>query len=305
MDVRLLEKSGYTHFEQEDQGNVGVAAMSREKEAGAEALRVVITGGSKGLGYALAGEFLRAGDRVVLCGRDGTALDAACGSLRAACSGAWLASYPCDVADPVQASGFAAFVRSELGGVDRWINNAGTAGARKRPLWELDGCDIAATCATNLTGTMLMCAEALRIMHEQPTTVRPSYHIFNMGFSVAGASFSRSALHHKASKRGVAEVTAFLHRELKAASWRSIGVHEVSPGLVLTDLLLRDASVESQRILAILARDPATVAARLVPKLRYPDAAFSHIRTEPLLFMLLRVALHLPRLFKPVASVSP
>jgi NAD(P)-dependent dehydrogenase (short-subunit alcohol dehydrogenase family) len=32
---------------------------------------VVITGGSKGVGRALAAEFLRAGDRVVICGRKG------------------------------------------------------------------------------------------------------------------------------------------------------------------------------------------------------------------------------------------
>lgn len=43
---------------------------------------VVITGATKGVGFAMAREFLRRGDRVCICGRSQTRLDAAVGALR-------------------------------------------------------------------------------------------------------------------------------------------------------------------------------------------------------------------------------
>ena len=50
--------------------------------------RVVITGGSRGFGFALAQEFLRMGDSVALCGRDAGRLEAAVAALRAECGDA-------------------------------------------------------------------------------------------------------------------------------------------------------------------------------------------------------------------------
>ena len=49
---------------------------------GAAATGVVITGATKGVGFAMAREFLRRGDRVCICGRSQTRLDAAVGALR-------------------------------------------------------------------------------------------------------------------------------------------------------------------------------------------------------------------------------
>lgn len=47
-----------------------------------------------------------------------------------------------------------------------------------------------------------------------------------------------------------------------------VGVHELSPGLVLTDLLLRDTSPALRRFFNALAEEPETVAEALVPLMR-------------------------------------
>ena len=259
-------------------------------------LGVVITGGSKGLGYALASGFLAAGDRVVLCGRNPGRLEDALHSLRQAVPGGEVHGIVCDVGEPSAGTLLADFAVSRLGRVDRWINNAGTAGLLKRPLWELEGEDIRETCSTNLAGTIVMCAAAVRVMQRQPSTKKPCYHIFNMGFSSVGAALSRSAVPHKASKRGVAEVTHFLSGELKAAGVTSIGVHELSPALVLTELLLRDATESASRFLRVIAEKPEKVAAVLVPKIRAIEGRNSRLRYEPLAKTFFRIFVGMRRI---------
>ena len=263
--------------------------------SGVSSLGIVITGGSKGLGYALAFRFLAAGDRVVICGRNEQRLEEALAALRQAFPEGEVHGVGCDAGDPGAGKVLADFAVERLGKVDRWINNAGTAGLMKRPLWELDSNDIFETCTTNLSGTMLMCAEAVNIMKRQPSSGKPCYHIFNMGFSTIGAAFSRSAVHHKASKRGVAEVTRFLSRELKDACLNSIGIHELSPGLVLTDLLLQDATEEAVKALKLIAKTPDKVASILVPKIRAVTSRNSRLRYESLPKMLFRIFITLSR----------
>ena len=101
---------------------------------------------------------------------------------------------------------------------------------------------------------------------------------------------------HKASKRGVAEVTHFLAREIKEAGKTSIGVHELSPGLVFTDLLLRDASPQAIKLFKVLAEPPDKVAARLVPIIRSIAGSNHHIRYQPLLMTFLKMVYGAPQL---------
>ena len=251
-------------------------------------LGVVITGGSAGLGYALASAFLSAGDRVVICGRNLHRLEMALQSLHQAFPRGEVYGMVCDVGCPDGGSALAGFAFHRLGRVDRWINNAGSAGQLKRPLWELDSEDIMETCTTNLSGSIVMCAEAVKLMMNQPPSPQAIYHIFNMGFSSIGAAFSRSAVHHKASKRGVAELTHFLAGELKSAGQTSIGVHQLSPGLVLTELLLKDASPEAKRFFGVVAESPYKVADTLMPKIRSITGRNRTIRYQPLMVTLLR-----------------
>ncbi len=87
--------------------------------------RAVVTGGSKGLGRAIAAELLAEGAGVAICSRNEAELEAAAAELRK--PGGTVFARPCDVTDPGQVTAFVDAAASELGGVDVLVNNAGAA----------------------------------------------------------------------------------------------------------------------------------------------------------------------------------
>jgi chlorophyll(ide) b reductase len=111
-----------------------------------ERLGVVVTGGSGGLGFAFASGFLEAGDRVVICGRNTEKLEHALLDLSGRDPAGSVYAAVCDVSNAADLKDFSLFVKDKPGRVDRWINNAGSAGTRKRHLWELDEFDICEVC---------------------------------------------------------------------------------------------------------------------------------------------------------------
>lgn len=82
--------------------------------------RVLITGGSSGLGLLLAREFRRRGCRVAICARDGGDLETARRQL-----GGDVVTAVCDVGDADAVQGLVNDVSARLGGIDVLVNNAG------------------------------------------------------------------------------------------------------------------------------------------------------------------------------------
>jgi NAD(P)-dependent dehydrogenase (short-subunit alcohol dehydrogenase family) len=84
---------------------------------------VLITGGSRGLGFLLAREFAREGCRVAICARNELELQRAKVELEG--NGVEVLTIPCDVADRAQAERMVDEVSRHWGGVDILVNNAG------------------------------------------------------------------------------------------------------------------------------------------------------------------------------------
>jgi NAD(P)-dependent dehydrogenase (short-subunit alcohol dehydrogenase family) len=80
----------------------------------------VVTGGSRGLGFAIAQELLDHGARVAICARGEEQLERARARL-----GAGVVAVPCDVSDRAQVEAFLAEVEGRLGPLDVLVNNAG------------------------------------------------------------------------------------------------------------------------------------------------------------------------------------
>ncbi|GAQ87774.1 Chlorophyll b reductase [Klebsormidium nitens] len=225
---------------------------------------VVITGSSKGIGLALAKQFLAAGDRVCLCARDTSQLEAQCKEFEKEYPGQTLA-WATDVTKAAEVADLANFAKQAMGHVDVWINNAGTNAYTYKPLVENSDEDIEQIVATNTLGVMLCCRQAIKLMQKQGSRG----HIFNMDGAGADGNPTPRFAAYGATKRGLAQFTKSLQAELKLLEISNVTVHNLSPGMVTTDLLMAGADRQQARFfINALAEPPDVVADFLVPRIR-------------------------------------
>jgi 3-oxoacyl-[acyl-carrier protein] reductase len=84
--------------------------------------RVVVAGGSRGIGRSIALGFAGAGAAVSICARGQAGLDATAGEIKAL--GARVHAAPCDLADKESIAAYVSAAAASLGGVDILVNNA-------------------------------------------------------------------------------------------------------------------------------------------------------------------------------------
>jgi 3-oxoacyl-[acyl-carrier protein] reductase len=95
--------------------------------------KAIVTGGSKGLGKAIAAELMTEGASVVICSRHADELDVTAAKLteqaasRAGAGAGTVTAMVCDVTDPEQVTEFTSRAVADLGGLDILVNNAGGA----------------------------------------------------------------------------------------------------------------------------------------------------------------------------------
>src|SRR5437667_153577 len=91
---------------------------------GLRSKNVVVTGGSRGIGRAIALAFADEGANVAICARGEDALVATADELRQ--KKVKVFARPCDIADTKMLDGFLEATRDALGGIDVLVNNAAT-----------------------------------------------------------------------------------------------------------------------------------------------------------------------------------
>jgi len=189
-------------------------------------LRVLVTGGSRGLGRAISVAFARAGHRVL-----------ACASGAAAGGDQVIEVLRCDVSDPQQVASLMARMRDKHGGVDVLVNNAGVSGPTAA-IEDISTDDWLRTLGINLTGPFLCARAAAPLMKAQKSGV-----ILNIATtSVRVALPFRTP--YVASKAGLHGLTRALARELGPYNIRC---NTVSPGMVDND---RNRRIREQRAAA-------------------------------------------------------
>jgi NAD(P)-dependent dehydrogenase (short-subunit alcohol dehydrogenase family) len=167
--------------------------------------RVVVTGGTSGIGEATCRRFAEEGAHIV-----SIALDGADGNIS------------CDVSDTEQVARAFAQVDETLGGVDVLVANAGIS--LRRPFLEIGGDDWQRVFDVNLTGVFNCAQQAARRM--------PDGGVILMTASTNGLSGHPLYADYNASKAGVILLARTLARELAP----TIRVNAVCPGYVLTPM---------------------------------------------------------------------
>jgi chlorophyll(ide) b reductase len=236
--------------------------------APARSYNVVITGGSKGAGKALARKFLESGDNVVICSRDSKRVNAAVEELRAglpAGSKNTVVGMPADVARASDMSAVAVFAKESFGTVDIWVNNAGTNAYSFKPFFEQQDEDIASVVTTNILGVMYGTKAAINAMKGQPK----GGHIFNMDGAGADGNATPRFAAYGATKRSLDQLNKSIRAELSIAKISNVGVHAISPGMVTTELLMAGGDNKFSRLMInCLAETPEDMANFLVPRIR-------------------------------------
>src|SRR3954454_8782905 len=173
---------------------------------------VLVTGGNRGIGRAIAEAFLANGDRVAVTTRSGGAPDGAL-DLR------------CDITDPEQVDAAFADAEEALGPVEVLVANAGITADTL--LLRMSEEDWSSVIDTNLTGTFRLAKRAAKGMLRQR---RGRIILIS---SVVGLLGSAGQVNYAASKAGLVGMARSLARELGS---RAITTNVVAPGFVETDM---------------------------------------------------------------------
>ncbi len=181
----------------------------------------VVTGGSKGIGYAIAESLLQADAAVFICGRDKSDLKQALEKLSAF---GRVDGEICDVRDEDQVQMMLGECERVFGGVDILVNNAGI-GIIGKTVEEMPGDEFRQTLETNLFGVFYACHHAIPLMKK-----RGGGYIFNIS-SLAGQNAHPKMAAYNASKFGLNGFSEALMQEVRADN---IKVSAICPGSVNT-----------------------------------------------------------------------
>jgi gluconate 5-dehydrogenase len=184
--------------------------------------RALVTGSSRGVGFALAGALAGAGADVILNSRDTAALGEA--AARLAESGARVRAVAFDVTSPESTRDAVDWIEGEVGAIDVLVNNAGLQ--HRAPLEEFPPEKFDRIVATNLTAPFLVAQAVAHWM-----IPRGGGRIINVCSVLSGLAHA-SATPYAASKAAVANLTRGM-----AAEWarHGINVNGIAPGYVRTE----------------------------------------------------------------------
>lgn len=227
--------------------------------------RVVITGSTRGLGLALAREFLFRGCAVVVSGRTREAVSSAEATLRSERPGAVVHGHACDTGSASQVQSLWDAARETLGGVDHWINNAGI-GQPMVPIWDVEPALMESIFRTNVLGVLHGARAAVRGMIEQGSGA-----VWFMEGHGSNGRIMKGLSVYGASKRALRYVARALAVETRGTG---VLVGALSPGIMITDFTMKqldrrnpEAWERTRKVFNILGDTPQTVAAFLVPRI--------------------------------------
>ena len=202
----------------------------------------VITGGTRGIGYATAEAFLREGAKVIVCGSNKDSADKAAADLRAKFPGSTVAGISPNLANLQDVRSIFKTVTGIYGCIDILVNNAGVS--ESTPFTEYTEETFDRVMDLNVKGVFNATRAASECMVPRKTGVILSTS------SMVSISGQPSGFAYPASKFAVNGLTVSLARELGP---KGIRVNAVAPGIIETDMM---KAVPKEVIEPMIARIP-------------------------------------------------
>ena len=200
----------------------------------------IVTGGARGIGFAIAERFLESGAMVTLLDRDKAALAEAAAALGN--KGA-VATQLADVTDEASMQRAFDAAAKQFGKVDIMVNNAGIAGKNFK-VWECPAEEFRQVVEIDLIGVFIGCKIASAHM------LKNKYgRIVNVA-SIAGKEGNPNASHYSAAKAGVIALTKSLGKELATSG---VLVNCITPAAARTDIFKQ---ITQQHIDYMLSKIP-------------------------------------------------
>jgi len=185
---------------------------------------VVVTGGNRGIGYAIAERFAKEGAGVVIASVEEHVHEAA--KAMASATNAKVSAVLCDVTSVADVKNLYSVAYEQFGSIDISIQNAGIITIKKiEDLTEKQWDD---TMEVNTKGVFLCCQEAIRYMRKSGKGGK----LINTASGQARDGFIYTP-HYAASKFGVMGMTQSLAKEL---ALEDITVNAICPGIITTDM---------------------------------------------------------------------
>jgi len=205
----------------------------------------VVTGGSKGIGYGIAEEFVREGAKVVICSRNRTQGEAACEALKSL--GGEVVYTSCDVADLAQLESLVTTATDNFGRLDIYVANAGINDPDKTHYLDIAPEQYDKIMDVNLRGMFFGGQYAARQLVKQGE----GGAIINIS-SVNAYLALDSQMVYTTSKGAIQQLTKV---QAVALAQHGIKVNAMAPGPIETDLMRRVGS-DPQLYNTVISRTP-------------------------------------------------
>ena len=184
----------------------------------------IVTGGARGIGFAIARRLLDSGARVSLWDRDTDALHQASQALNL---GDRVHLQTVNLTDPSDVDRAAVETCGVFGGLQILVNNAGIAGVNRKT-WEFSIEEWRSVIELDLNAVFYVCRAIL------PFLIKGGYgRVVNIA-SIAGKEGNPNAAHYSAAKAGVIGLTKSLGKELATSG---VLVNCITPAVIETDIL--------------------------------------------------------------------
>lgn len=242
---------------------------------------IVVTGSTRGIGFGLAECFLNEGHKVVITGTSQKSLDAALEKLEQFADN--ILPVVCNVTDSKSVEHLVSAAHKKHNHIDIWINNAGVNHPSK-PMLELEQSEIDRVIDINVHGVINGSRAIGKYMLKQGFGA-----IYNMEGLGSDGRIADGSEYYGITKRMVRYYTKAMAREFKNSE---VIVGRLSPGMVLTDLLLKDLDnmpdkESTMKIFKILADRPEVVTEFLSKKIlanKKNDAYIAWLTTGKIMF---------------------